>query len=71
MAYGNYEELVKGVKKDYPKETTAEKLEEGLNRVAPPGKRANPDICGLYERQTNEDAAVKLVEHWAASRLFR
>jgi hypothetical protein len=71
MAYANYDELVKGVKKDYPKETTAEKLEEGLNRVAPPGKKANPDICEVYEERTDEDAAVKLVEHWAASRLFK
>jgi len=71
MAYGSYDELVKGVKKDYPKETTAEKLEEGLNRVAPPGKKANPEICEVYEERTDEDAAVKLVEHWAASRLFK
>jgi hypothetical protein len=71
MAYGSYDELVKGVKKDYPRETTADKFEEGLNRVAPPGKRANPDITALYEERTDEDAAVKLVEHWGASRLFR
>lgn len=71
MAYANYDELVKGVKKDYPAKTTADRLETGLNRVAPPGKRANPEICRLYEDRTDEDAAVRLVEHWAASRLFR
>lgn len=71
MAYTSYEDMVRGVKKDYPAKTTADRLETGLNRVAPPGKRANPDICDLYERRTDEDAATRLIEHWGASRLFR
>ena len=71
MAYMSYDELVKGVKKDYPIKTTADRLEKGLNRVAPPGKEANPDVCELYEKRTDEDAAVRMVEHWSASRLFR
>ncbi len=71
MAYATYDELVKGVKRDYPEKTTSDRLRRGLDRVAPPGKEANPDICDLYEERTDDGAATRLVEHWGASRLFR
>jgi|GEM_PF-4548259 len=71
MAYADYDELVKGVKKDYPEKTTDDRFMEGLNRVAPPGKVADEKTAKLYEDRTDADAATRLVDHWGTSRLFR
>jgi len=71
MPYANYTELEKGVKEEYPKNTTDDRFMEGLNRVAPPGYEADPDTAKEYEDRTDEDAAGKLVKRWGTSRLFR
>lgn len=71
MPYANYDELERGIKEEYPRNTTDERFMSGLNRVAPPGYEADPATARVYEERTDENAAVKLVRRWGTSRLFR
>lgn len=70
MAYGSFQDLQSNVPGEYARGTTSEKVARGLNRVAPPGKSANREVCDYYESQTNEEAGRKLVQRWGTSRLF-
>ena len=67
----NWEDIQANVPKDYTDATTKGKLMDGLNRVAPPGKEADPDTAELYEKHTDEAAGKRMVENWGNSRLFR
>ena len=71
MPYANYDELERGIKEEYPRNTTDERFMSGLNRVAPPGYEADPATARVYEERADENAAVKLVRRWGTSRLFR
>jgi hypothetical protein len=66
----NFADIEANVPSQYAEETTASKLETGLNRVAPPGKRANTETCRVYEKKTDLEAGKKLVKNWGNSRLF-
>lgn len=70
MGYANYQELQQNVPGEYAGATTSAALSRGLNRVAPPGKSANNEVCDYYERQTDRNAGEKLVRRWGTSRLF-
>ncbi len=67
----SWEDIEENVPKDYAEATTKEKFETGLNRVAPPGKVADPETAKLYEERTDEDAGKKMVKNWGNSRLFK
>ena len=71
MSYANYAELEKGIKEEYPRNTTDDRFMRGLNRVAPPGYEADPATAQQYEERTDDEAAGRLVQRWGTSRLFR
>lgn len=71
MAYANFDDLKQGVTDRFIANTTAERFKKGLNRVARPGFEACPDTAAYWDKQTDKDAAERLVERWSRSRLFK
>ncbi|RLE62448.1 MAG: hypothetical protein DRJ47_10680 [Thermoprotei archaeon] len=65
--YTSYSELAEKAPKNWAKYTDPERYREGMNRIAPPGKRVKETRVTNYGKHTTEAEGKKWLENWSSA----
>ena len=65
--YVNYSELSSNAPVNWAKNTDPSKYREGLERIAPPGKKPKAARVSAYEAHTTEKEGRKWLENWTTA----
>ena len=65
--YTSYSELEREAPKKWAEYTDPKKYEEGMNRVAPPGKKVKKERVDNYGAHTTEAEGKKWLKEWTSA----